>query len=209
MESRSRRLPRAERRALIEDAATRLFAQKGYGATSVEDIVAAAGVSKPMLYRHFESKRELCVALLERYRDELVAASLERFDPGGSSTWQAQIAALGDAWLAWVEAHPDAARLLLSPIHGDPEVERVQRALHARQAQTQAALLRELPIAPGLDEAEAEPLGEALRANHVAVALWRLDHPDVDRDVALRALLRVPEALLISLGAPNRVRSKR
>ena len=199
MESRRRRLPRAERRALIEDAATRLFAQRGYAATSVEDIVAAAGVSKPMLYRHFDSKRELCVALLERYRDELVSAPLERFAADGH--WRRQISAMGDAWLGWVEDHPDAARLLLTPIHGDPEVERAQRTLHERQARTQAALLREL--APDLDEAEAEPLGEVLRANHVAVALWRLEHPDVERDVALRVLLRVPEALLLSLGAPR------
>src|SRR3954451_1923837 len=198
MESTRRRLPRAERRALIEDAATRLFAQRGYAATSVEDIVAAAGVSKPMLYRHFESKRDLCVALLERYRDELVAAPLAKVDPAASD-WREQIASMGDAWLAWVEENPDAARLLLAPIHGDPEVERAQRELHARQSQTQAALLREL--APGLDESEAEPLGEALRASHVSVALWRLEHPEVPRDVALRALLRVPEALLVSLGA--------
>lgn len=46
-----RRLSAVERRALIEDAAARLFAERGYGATTVEDIVAEAGVSKPMLYR--------------------------------------------------------------------------------------------------------------------------------------------------------------
>jgi AcrR family transcriptional regulator len=194
------RLSRSARRAEIERAATRLFAERGYAATSVDHVAAAAGVSKPMLYRDFDSKRDLCVALLERYRDELVAAPLARFDPA-TSDWREQIAAMGDAWLGWVEENPDAARLLLAPIQGDPEVERAQRELHARQSQTQAALLREL--APHLDEAEAEPLGEALRASHVGVALWRLEHPDVPREVALRALLRVPEALLLSLGAQS------
>jgi AcrR family transcriptional regulator len=195
---RPRHSSRSGRRALIERAATRLFAQRGYAATSVEHVAAAAGISKPMLYRDFDSKRDLCVALLERYRDELVEASLSRFDPSGSD-WRKQIAAMGDAWLGWVEENPDAARLLLMPIQGDPDVERTQRELHTRQSQTQAALLREL--APRLDEAEAEPLAEALRASHVSVAMWRLEHPDAPRDVALRALLRVPEALLLSLGA--------
>jgi AcrR family transcriptional regulator len=189
---------RVARRELIERAATRLFAQRGYAATSVEDVAAAAGISKPMLYRDFESKRDLCVALLERYRDELAAAPLAKFDPAATD-WREQIAAMADAWLGWVEDNPDAARLLLAPIRGDADVEHVQRELHARQAQTQTALLREL--APDLDETEAEPLGEALRASHVSVATWRLEHPEVPREVALRALLRVPEALLLSLGA--------
>jgi AcrR family transcriptional regulator len=195
------RLARSARRALIERAATRLFAERGYAATSVEDVATAAGISKPMLYRDFESKRDLCVALLERYRDELVAAPLARFDPAASD-WHEQTAAMGDAWLGWVEENPDAARLLLTPIQGDPEVERTQRELFTRQSQTQAALLREL--VPDLDETEAEPLGEALRASHVSVAMWRLEHPEVPREVALRALMRVPQALLLSLGAGPR-----
>src|SRR3954452_9204799 len=101
------RLEPAVRRRLIEEAATRLFAQRGYLSTTVEEIVRAAGVTKPMLYRHFESKRDLCVALLERYRDQLVAAPLEQFEPGRAD-WREQLFRMGDAWLAWIEAHPDA-----------------------------------------------------------------------------------------------------
>ena len=52
----SRRLTASEHLPLIELAATRLFARRGFAATTVEDIVRAAGVTKPMLYRHFESK---------------------------------------------------------------------------------------------------------------------------------------------------------
>src|SRR4051812_17115168 len=168
------RLEPAVRRRLIEEAATRLFAQRGYLATTVEDIVQAAGVTKPMLYRHFESKQELCVALLRRYRDELVAAPLARFTPGADDR-HSQLAAMGDAWLGWIEGHPDAARLLFKPIVGDREVERVQAELHALQRETQAALLREFtPVVP---DVEADALGEIMRAGLVAVALWRLDHP--------------------------------
>jgi AcrR family transcriptional regulator len=154
----------------------------------VEDIVQAAGVTKPMLYRHFESKQELCVALLERYRAELIAAPLAQFTPGAGNT-QAQLASMIDAWLRYIERHPDATRLLFTPITGDPEVERVQQELYARQRATQIALLQE--FVPGLDEAEAEPLGEALRAGLAAVALWWLDHPETPREVPARALLRL------------------
>jgi len=190
------RLEPAVRRRLIEEAATRLFAQRGYLATTVEDIVQAAGVTKPMLYRHFESKQDLCIALLERYRDELVAAPLSVFDPADTG-WRAQLRAMGEAWLGYIEQHPDAARLLLTPIHGDPEVERVQRELHTRQRETQTALLRE--FAPGMNALETEPLSEALRAALVAVALWWLDNPRQPREVALRALVRVPEGILMTI----------
>ena len=123
-----KRLPPAERARLLEDAATRIFAEQGYVATSVDDIVAAAGVTKPMLYRHFESKQELCIALLERYREELIAATLEAYAIEPSRTrpqasdptrLEAQLSRMIDAWLAWVEAHPDATRLLFTPVRGD------------------------------------------------------------------------------------------
>ena len=196
-----RRIGRAARRQVIEEAATRLFAERGYSSTTVEDIARAAGVTKPILYRHYESKQELCVALLERYRDELVAAPLSVFKPAAPD-WRVQLAAMGDAWLGYIEQHPEGARLLLTPICGDPEVERVQHELHSRQRETQTALLRE--FAPDVEGVEAEALGEALRAAFVAVALWRLDNPDQPRESALRALLRVPEGILMTLSGGDR-----
>lgn len=196
----TRRLTAPQRRLRIERAATRLFAERGYAATTVEDIVQAAGVTKPMLYRHFESKQELGIGLLERCRAELVAAPLARFSPGADDR-RAQLAAMIDAWLEHVERHPDEARLLFAPISGDHEVERVQRELHARQRATQIALLRE--FVPELRDDEAEPLGEGVRSSLAGVALWWLDHPDVAREVPARALLRLTQGILVPLGEPG------
>lgn len=192
----SRRVPAAERRALIEAAAARLFARHGFATTTVEEIVQAAGVTKPMLYRHYESKQELCIALLERARAELIAAPLGRYTPGAGEV-RAQLSAMLDAWLGYVEEHPDATRLLFTPISGDAEVERAQRALHARQRATQVALLNEL--VPGLDARVAEPLGEALRTALGAIALWWLDHPGTERAVPLRALVELAEGTIENL----------
>ncbi len=191
--TRSPRLPAAERRRRIEDAATELFAQRGYAATTVEDIVRAAGVTKPMLYRHFESKQELCIALLERHRDELVAAPLSRFDPEAPDP-HAHLAAMAEAWLEHARAHPAATRLLFVPITGDSEVERVQRELHGRQRATQAALLRE--FAPGLEDAEAEPMGELTRSGLAAMALWWIEHPEVPPEIPVRLIVRLAEGLI-------------
>lgn len=184
------RLAAAERRVLIERAASQLFAEQGYAKTTVEEIVRAAGVTKPMLYRHFKGKQALCVALLTRARDELVAAPLARFDPAVGGL-RDQLPGMLAAWLEHVEQHPNETRMLFTPIHGDPVIERLQGELFSRQAETQAALLRE--FAPGLTEADSVPLGEALRAALGAVALWRIEHPENDRESAAAALLAVTD----------------
>src|ERR687892_920956 len=69
-----RRLPRAERRDQILAAATRAFARAGFAATSLDDIAAEAGISRVILYRHFESKTDLYRAVLDRVRARLTAA---------------------------------------------------------------------------------------------------------------------------------------
>lgn len=63
------------------DAATTLFYEDGIGATGVDDVVRAAGVSKPTLYAHFGSKAELVAAVLER-RHAARAAELEAVEGG-------------------------------------------------------------------------------------------------------------------------------
>ncbi len=188
-----RRLPAAERRALIEQAAARLFAERGYEATTVEEICAAAGVSKPMLYRHFDSKRELCMRLLERRRDELAAAPLGTFlDTEGSV--EERLAAMIDAWFSHVAEHPYSSRLLFQDITGDAELTELQRELRRRQRAADVALLRE--FGPPLAEAELEPLGEIIRSSLTGLALWWLERPAVPRGAVVSAMLRTIEGML-------------
>ena len=52
----STRLPAAERREQLLDAAMTAFAANGYHGTSMNDVAKAAGITKPVLYQHFESK---------------------------------------------------------------------------------------------------------------------------------------------------------
>ena len=58
------RLKAAERRQQLIDVATKLFARTGYEATTTAAIAQAAGVTEPILYRHFKSKQELFVAIV-------------------------------------------------------------------------------------------------------------------------------------------------
>lgn len=62
-----RRLPRAQRREQILAAATKAFARTGFTATGLDDIAAEAGVTRVILYRHFDSKTVLYRAVLDRF----------------------------------------------------------------------------------------------------------------------------------------------
>jgi AcrR family transcriptional regulator len=59
------RLPAAERRLALVETAIRVFAEGSYRGTTTAEIARAAGVSEPILYRHFASKRDLYLAALD------------------------------------------------------------------------------------------------------------------------------------------------
>ena len=61
------------RRQLLEVAAD-LFAERGYAGTTTADLADAAGITEPVLYRHFESKRELFVTLVDQVSEEVIDA---------------------------------------------------------------------------------------------------------------------------------------
>lgn len=69
--NRPTRMPRDQRRIQLLDAASEVFASKGYHAAAMDDIADAAGVSKPVLYQHFPSKLDLYLALLDQSCERL------------------------------------------------------------------------------------------------------------------------------------------
>jgi AcrR family transcriptional regulator len=71
------RLPAARRRVQLLDIALELFAEKGYHQTSMNEIAEAAGVTKPVLYQHFESKEELYLELLREVSAQVQDAVLK------------------------------------------------------------------------------------------------------------------------------------
>jgi AcrR family transcriptional regulator len=72
--ARARRLARAERREQILAAATLAFGRSGFAGTSLDEIAAEAGVSRVILYRHFDSKTDLYRAVLDRVCARLIAS---------------------------------------------------------------------------------------------------------------------------------------
>lgn len=106
----STRLPAAARREQLLAVALEVFAREGFHGTAMNDVADAAGVTKPVLYQHFRSKRELYLALLEevggRLRDAIGKATVEAGTP------HAQVERGFSAYFRWV-ADDRAAFMLL------------------------------------------------------------------------------------------------
>ncbi|MBM4108209.1 MAG: TetR/AcrR family transcriptional regulator [Phycisphaerae bacterium] len=60
------RLPAAQRREQLLDSAETLFARHGYVRATTAELARAAGVTEPIIYRHFDSKKDLFISLIER-----------------------------------------------------------------------------------------------------------------------------------------------
>lgn len=66
------RLPAVERRRQLLDVALEVFAARGFYGTSMDELAETAGVTKPVLYKHFGSKRALYIQLLEDVGERLI-----------------------------------------------------------------------------------------------------------------------------------------
>lgn len=108
-----RRLPRAQRREQILAAATKAFARNGFAATGLDDIAAEAGITRVILYRHFDSKTDLYQAALDRFCTVL---SDHVREPVGGFT-DASV----DGLLKAAIAEPDGFRLLFVHAAREPE----------------------------------------------------------------------------------------
>ncbi len=104
------RLPAARRRRQLLNVALATFSAGGFHGTSMEDVAAAAGVTKPVLYQHFGSKRALYLELLDgvggQLMDVIAKAAAEADGP------QSQVEAGFGAYFRFVEHHEPAFRLL-------------------------------------------------------------------------------------------------
>lgn len=125
----SARLSGTDRRELILASARSLFSRHGYAATSVDDIAAAAGVTKPVVYDHFPSKSALYFALMKGLRDELLDAAAANLSGPVSSADRLRHA-IGEFY-ARVHRDPALVELLFVQPRHEPELLREWQRLEA------------------------------------------------------------------------------
>jgi AcrR family transcriptional regulator len=181
------RTPRAERERQMIDAASALFAERGFGGVSMDDIATASGITKPMLYAYFDSKEGLFAACAERAGEQLredLRGMSEREDlPPDKQLWEGLARVF-----KFVDEHHDSW-LLLYPEGGVAVGSIGSGAVAARDAM--AELLTELFIrtgrAQGLAEdalVHMEPIARSVTAATIAAASHWAQRQDEPRDVA-------------------------
>lgn len=177
-------MARDVRRAQILDVAQDLFARQGYHHVSMDDIADRAAVSKPVLYRHFPSKLELYLDVVDHRAEALLAAidAALADDPTGG---RAVVSALVRAYVEFVERAGDSFSLLFeSDVTRDAEVRRrVERA----SADAAEAVCRGLHELAGLAPEHARLLSTTLvgMARVAATARYRSGEVPVEEAVDL------------------------
>lgn len=194
---------RAARRDALLDAAVEAIRRHGPG-VSMEDLAKAAGVTKPILYRHFGHRDGLTTALATRFADGL-QATLRAAMIAGSGPRETLEKTI-DAYLAFVERDPGVYQFLVRRLLEPPEVEfSVGNFLH--QVGNQVALvLGEQMRAAGVDSGGAEPLAHGIVGMVHAAGDWWLERQTMPRArvVAYVSGLLWGGMVGIGLGDPER-----
>ena len=170
------RLPAEQRRRQLLDVARDVFAERGFHATSMDDVAIAAGVTKPVLYQHFRNKRALYVELLEDVGRELLerlSAATHEVDSG-----RERVERGFTAYFRWVADRPSAFRLLFgASVRNDPEFAAVSERVVGEVAYAISPL-----IAIAVDDEHRLVLANALVGMAEATSRRSLAGDDGDPD---------------------------
>lgn len=177
------RMSAAARREVIAAAAADLFARRGYRGASIGEIARRSGVTPPVVYEHFASKRDLYRELLERHFADLRKVWREHFV--GEEPLEQRVATSFDAWFAYVEEHPFAGSVLFR-YSTDPEIAEVHAEVAARSREAILPLFASVPGAEGIAGSVTgegiEMVWVVLRGVLQGLAVWWSEHPEVPRE---------------------------
>jgi AcrR family transcriptional regulator len=173
-----RPLRRAQRKESILAAATSAFAEAGFDGTSMEDLAEASGVTKLILYRHFDSKESLYRAILERVATRL-ATEVAAASAGGQNR-----GVIVPAFLMVARDDPDGFRLLWRQASHEPKFASYSEGVRRGAADFAHELLR----SPIPDESVLDWAAPTIVAFLVEAVLQWLDFGNRDMDERFVAL---------------------
>jgi AcrR family transcriptional regulator len=187
-----RRRFRQQRVEQILDAAVSVFAERGFHAASMDEIAARAGVSKPILYTHFESKDGLYEAILQRSAQlmtDRIGASAQAVGAPDERVWAGIL-----AFLDIVEEHRDwwiASQQAV--IAGEPFA-----SAGAKVNAAMVTLIEDLAVRTASESgiggdalASLEPLAHAFAGACERIAFWWVGHPEVPKGTVAIQLMNM------------------
>lgn len=178
---RAARLPKAERRAQLLEAALEVFSADGYHSAGMDQIAERAGVTKPVLYQHFPSKLDLYLALLDSAISELLTATNAAI--ASTSDNKQRVRATLDAYFGFIDARKSGFRLVFeSDLMNEAAVrERVEKA----ESAIAESIARVIATDTGLREDQALLLGSGLQGTmEISARRWVRDPGEITREEA-------------------------
>lgn len=167
----TRRLTAEARRAQLLSVAREVFAEDGYPGAAMEKIAQRAGVTKPVLYQHFEGKKELYLALLDSDMSRLLAQVSGAIESAHDNP--SRIRKGLAAYFNYIEANVDSFRLLFRETMGaDPEFRESIDRFHDAAATSIGAIIAD---ETGKSQELAELLARGIMGMSEAAATWWLD----------------------------------
>jgi TetR/AcrR family transcriptional regulator len=156
----STRLPAAERRQAIVDTALRVFSEGSYRGTTTAEIAREAGVSEPILYRHFASKRDLYLAAIEEAWKRLRTTWEEAIATEPPSAW---IPIMAKTYVCLRDAKPVVSDLWMQAVveAGDDDEVRKFLKRHMREVHRFMADVIRRTQEAGVINKERDPEAEA------------------------------------------------
>jgi AcrR family transcriptional regulator len=136
----SPRLTANARREQILDVALEVFATAGFHGASMNEVAEAVGVTKPVLYQHFDSKRDLYQALIDEVGNRLLASIAKATAEATDGKSQTELGFR--AYFRWVSEDHDAFRFLFgSGTRRDDEFNTAVQRINAEAAKAVAPLI--------------------------------------------------------------------
>ncbi|HUZ29431.1 MAG TPA: TetR/AcrR family transcriptional regulator [Solirubrobacteraceae bacterium] len=173
------RVPASVRSEQLLDVAERLFAARGYGATSIESIAREAGVTRPIVYKRFGPKDEVYLACLRRARAQMESALVEAV--AGAEGLEDQIRRAADAYFRFLEADPARWRVLFggdAAVSGPVAEEAMQMHLATEQRFADLFAIGN----PERGEHELLAFSHAVGGAAHQLAQWWLRTPEISRE---------------------------
>ena len=172
------------RKERILSAAADLVARHGFTAVSMEDIGDAVGITASAIYRHYDSKSAVLVAMLDRVVDKLLSDAQE-IASGGLADPRGALARLIEGYIDFVINDRDAAQVYFREIAQVPQDDR-RRLRRNQRLYVEEWVLLLTELRPGFDDATARALVHAA-IGVMQSTLWYSAGLPEDR---LRGLLR-------------------
>ncbi|WP_078312363.1 MULTISPECIES: TetR/AcrR family transcriptional regulator [unclassified Mycobacterium] len=178
METSSTRQPWVLRHSHLLDAAEQLFFERGFAAVSLGDIAQAAGVTKPIAYRHFTTKDGAYLACARRAQADFIEALISRVD--STLEVREQFATAAGLFFELVQTRPERWELIDGSAAVLPTESREELAdLRLGIIQTTYRLI--IKDRPGIPELFAEGLAHAMSGAAERLGHWWQSRPDLDR----------------------------